>query len=55
VQPLWYAGTRFDYIYPPALRYGTAAILQGRRLLAGQAYHFYVAFFYAWASLESTC
>ena len=25
-QPLWYCGTRFDYIYPPALRYGTALI-----------------------------
>ena len=23
-QPLWYCGTRFDYIYPPAIRYGTA-------------------------------
>ena len=22
-QPLWYGGTRFDYVYPPALRYGT--------------------------------
>ena len=25
-QPLWYCGTRFDYIYPPALRYGTALL-----------------------------
>ena len=25
-QPLWYTGTRFDYIYPPALRYGSAAV-----------------------------
>ncbi len=25
-QPLWYGGTRFDYIYPPALRYGTAGL-----------------------------
>jgi len=25
-QPLWYTGTRFDYIYPPALRYGTALL-----------------------------
>ena len=27
-QPLWYTGTRFDYIYPPALRYGTALIVK---------------------------
>ena len=25
-QPYWYVGTRFDYVYPPALRYGTAAL-----------------------------
>src|ERR1051326_9306443 len=25
-QPLWYGGTRFDYIYPPGIRYGTAAV-----------------------------
>ena len=25
-QPLWYCGTRTDYIYPPALVYGTALI-----------------------------
>ena len=24
--PLWYGGTRWDYIYPPALRYGTALL-----------------------------
>ena len=23
-QPNWYTGTRTDYVYPPALRYGTA-------------------------------
>ena len=23
-QPNWYCGTRTDYVYPPALRYGTA-------------------------------
>ena len=34
-QPLWYAGTRFDYVYPPALRYGTALISMADRLLAG--------------------
>lgn len=46
-QPLWYAGTRFDYIYPPALRYGTAAISKVTGFLPAKAYHFYTAFFYA--------
>ena len=46
-QPLWYAGTRFDYIYPPAVRYGTAAISKVTGYWPVKAYHFYVAFFYA--------
>jgi len=46
-QPLWYGGTRFDYIYPPALRYGTAAISKLTGLWPVQAYHFYAALFYA--------
>jgi hypothetical protein len=46
-QPLWYAGTRFDYVYPPALRYGTAAISKVTGFWPVKAYHFYVAFFYA--------
>jgi hypothetical protein len=46
-QPLWYAGTRFDYIYPPALRYGTAAISKLTRFWPVKAYHFYTALFYA--------
>ena len=46
-QPLWYAGTRFDYIYPPAVRYGTAAISKVFGFWPVKAYHFYVAFFYA--------
>jgi hypothetical protein len=45
-QPLWYAGTRFDYIYPPALRYGTALISKATGLWPVQAYHIYTAFFY---------
>lgn len=43
-QPLWYCGTRFDYIYPPALRYGTA--LLARIWIPAKAYHIYTAFFY---------
>ncbi len=46
-QPLWYCGTRFDYIYPPALRYGTAALTKiYPALLPVRAYHIYTAFFY---------
>jgi hypothetical protein len=46
-QPLWYGGTRFDYVYPPALRYGTALISKVTGFWPVKAYHFYVAFFYA--------
>src|SRR5574341_2169992 len=46
-QPLWYCGTRFDYIYPPALRYGTAVLTKlYPPLLPVRAYHIYTAFFY---------
>lgn len=46
-QPNWYCGTRTDYIYPPALRYGTAAITKAvPKVLPVRAYHIYVAFFY---------
>jgi hypothetical protein len=43
-QPLWYCGTRYDYIYPPALRYGTA--LLSRVWIPAQAYHIYTALLY---------
>jgi hypothetical protein len=46
-QPLWYCGTRFDYVYPPALRYGTAALAKFTPWLPVRAYHIYTAFFYA--------
>jgi hypothetical protein len=45
-QPLWYCGTRFDYIYPPALRYGTALIAKFGHISPARAYHLYTAFFY---------
>lgn len=45
-QPLWYGGTRFDYIYPPALRYGTALLSKGFGLIPARAYHLYTAIFY---------
>ncbi|MGA2132307.1 MAG: hypothetical protein ABSH50_08450 [Bryobacteraceae bacterium] len=43
-QPLWYCGTRFDYIYPPAVRYGTA--LLSRIWIPAKAYHIYTALLY---------
>ena len=45
-QPLWYTGTRFDYIYPPALRYGTAILSKITGWWPVKAYHFYTIFFY---------
>jgi hypothetical protein len=45
-QPLWYCGTRFDYIYPPALTYGTAILSMAFSLPIPQAYHVYIALFY---------
>jgi len=45
-QPYWYLGTRFDYVYPPALRYGTAALAKYYPMDAARAYHLYVSFFY---------
>jgi hypothetical protein len=45
-QPLWYGGTRFDYVYPPALRYGTALLSKVFGWWTVKAYHFYTIFFY---------
>lgn len=45
-QPYWYVGTRFDYIYPPALRYGTAALAKYYPMETAKAYHLYTGFFY---------
>ena len=45
-QPLWYTGTRWDYIYPPALRYGTAAVSMIFGYAPVKAYHVYTAVFY---------
>ena len=45
-QPLWYCGTRTDYIYPPALRYGTVLISQLGHVIPARAYHLYIAVFY---------
>lgn len=45
-QPLWYTGTRFDYVYPPMLRYGTAVLSKTIGYWPVKAYHVYTAFFY---------
>ncbi|MGH9720478.1 MAG: hypothetical protein ACRD8O_09710 [Bryobacteraceae bacterium] len=45
-QPLWYGGTRFDFVYPPALRYGTAALAKFYPMTEVRAYHIYTAFFF---------
>ena len=46
-QPNWYTGTRFDYIYPPALRYGTALLSRLRHVSTARSYHLYIALLYA--------
>lgn len=46
-QPNWYTGTRFDYIYPPAIRYGTAALSMLRHVSTARSYHLYIALLYA--------
>ena len=50
-QPLWYCGTRYDYVYPPALRYGPALIAKAGHLTTARAYHLYTAFLYVFGIL----
>ena len=45
-QPYWYCGTRWDYIYPPALRYGTAILSTVFPIIPARAYHMYTALRY---------
>ncbi len=45
-QPNWYCGTRYDYIYPPALRYATAGISMLLGVIPAKAYHIYTGIFY---------
>ncbi|MFN0169470.1 MAG: hypothetical protein ACKV22_23870 [Bryobacteraceae bacterium] len=46
-QPNWYCGTRFNYVYPPALRYGTAVLTRSYPMPAARAYHIYISILYA--------
>ncbi len=50
-QPLWYCGTRFDYVYPPALRYGTALLSVLFHMTTARAYHLYTAVMYVFGIL----
>ena len=45
-QPYWYTGTRTDYVYPPGLRYGTAALSRIRHTSTARSYHLYIALLY---------
>ena len=45
-QPYWYCGTRWDYIYPPALRYGTAILSTVLPVSEARGYHIYTALMY---------
>jgi hypothetical protein len=45
-QPLWYGGTRFDYLFPPVMRYAPAALVRVFNLLPARAYHLAAALFY---------
>ena len=45
-QPLYYLGTRFDYVYAMGLRLGPALIARAFGLEAAHAYHLYSAVFY---------
>ena len=46
-QPLWYGGTRFDYVYPPGLRYATAGLTKLLPIIPARAYHLYTAIMFA--------
>ena len=46
-QPLWYCGTRADYVYPPGLRDGVAIFSTLLRLSPARSYHLFIGLFYA--------
>ena len=45
-QPNWYCGTRWDYIYPPAIRFGIALIHEWTSRSFAHSYHLFVSIFY---------
>jgi hypothetical protein len=44
--PVWYAGTRTAYLYPPALRYGTARLASVLHTSSAHAYHLFIGILY---------
>ena len=46
-QPLWYLGTRADYVYPPGLRDGVAMLSWALHSTPAKAYHIFIALLYA--------
>ncbi len=50
-QPLWYCGTRADYVYPPGPRYGVAIFSTSLRVSAVRGYHVFIGFCYAFGFL----
>jgi hypothetical protein len=44
--PYVYCGNRFDYLYPPAMRYGSAFLVRYAGFSPARAYHFYSALVY---------
>src|SRR5271168_1932023 len=46
-QPLWYCGTRADYVYPPVLRLGVACFSWLLHASFAHAYHILTALFYS--------
>ena len=45
-QPDWYGGARFDYFFPPVMRYASAAAARMLHIVPAQAYHLCCAIFY---------
>ena len=44
--PAWYCGNRYDYLYPPAMRYGSALIARVGGVSPARGYHIYSALLY---------
>ena len=44
--PVWYAGTRTNYLYPPALRYGTAFLAKALHTSSAHGYHLFIGILY---------
>jgi hypothetical protein len=48
--PSFYCGNRMDYLYPPAIRYGTVLVARLLAFSVARAYHFYSAIMYCMAA-----